>query len=318
MKLVINIPCYNEEKTLPILLKELPKNIIGIEEIVVQIIDDGSTDNTVAVAKDLGVTNIIRHKKNKGLGYAFKTGLQAALESGAEVFVNTDADNQYPSKYITDLVQPILDRQADLVIGNRTPWKVKHFFIVKRFFQWIGNKITRGILGANIPDTVSGFRAYSREAMLRTNVVTKFSYVLDTIMQAVQNELKIVSIDIEVNTPTRKSRLFRNIFHHMRVSGANLLRMYYLYEPFKTFFLLSTICFIPGLILTIRWFYFYFTFLEPGKIQSLVIASMLIVASIILFALGIIGDSIKINRNIMYDVLYRLKKEELDNGKEKS
>ncbi len=315
MKLVINIPCYNEEKTLPLVLKELPKTIGGIDNIEVQIVDDGSTDKTVEIAKKFGVKRIIRHKKNLGLGTAFKHGMDSALESGADIFVNTDADNQYPSRYISELVKPIAKGRADLVIGNRKPWKVKHFSLFKRFLQWFGNGITRNILGANVPDTVSGFRAYSKEAMLKINVVTKFSYVLDTIMQAVQKGLRIENIDIETNPPTRKSRLFKNIFQHMRKSGVNLIRIFYLYEPFKTFVCFSTIFLIPGFALLMRFFYFFFFANYGQHIQSLIVASILLITSALLFALGIIGDALKTNRMITEEVLYKLKKKEFDEGR---
>lgn len=314
MKLVINIPCYNEEETLPLVLKELPKEIKGINKIEVQIVDDGSTDKTIEVAKKFGVTRIIKHKRNKGLGIAFKHGIEEAINSGADIFVNTDADNQYPSKYIPELVKPVLEHRADLVIGNRKPWKVKHFSPFKRVLQKFGNWVTRSILGSDVPDTVSGFRAYSRDAMLRINVVTKFSYVLDTIMQAVQKDLKIESIEIDTNPPTRKSRLFKNIFQHMKKSGSNLIRIFYLYEPLKTFLYFSILFFIPGLILLIRWLFKYFSGTGGGNVQSLILASILIITSALTFVLGIIGDSIKTNRTLTEEVLYKLKKKEFNGG----
>jgi len=308
MKLVVNIPCLNEEYTIPLVIKDIPKQIPGIDKIEIQIVDDGSTDRTVEVAKKLGVDRVIIHKTNQGLGNAFKHGMQVALEVGADIFVNTDADNQYPSRYIPNLVKPIINQETDIVIGNRRPWKVKHFSLLKRVLQRFGNWATRNVLGSDVPDVVSGFRAYNKEAMLKINVTTKFSYVLDTIMQAVQKGLKIKSIDIETNPPIRKSRLFDNIFQHMRKSGANLIRMYYLYEPLKTFTYLSATTFIPGLILLVRWFYYYFNNLGGGKMQSLVIGLMLLVASILLFGLGIIGDSIKTNRTMIEEEIYLLKK----------
>lgn len=317
VKLVINIPCYNEEGTLLSVLRELPKKIEGVDIIEIQIVDDGSSDDTIGVAKKFGVTRIIRHRKNKGLGIAFKHGMQAALDSGADIFVNTDADNQYPSKYIPELVKPVVEQRADLVIGNRRPWKVKHFSPLKRVLQWFGNGLTRRILGSNVPDTVSGFRAYSRDAMMRINVVTKFSYVLDTIMQAVQKDLRIESIDIDTNAPTRKSRLFKNIFQHMKKSGVNLVRIFYLYEPMKTFSYAAWAFLIPGLLLVGRWTYFYLNGMGSGNIQSLIISAILILTSVLLFAMGIIGDSIKTNRMLTEDVLYNLKKKDYDgNGRE--
>ena len=315
LKLVINIPCYNEEDTLPFVLKELPKEIEGIDKIEVQIIDDGSSDKTIEIAKKFGVVRIIRHKKNKGLGIAFKRGMQTALEFGADIFVNTDADNQYPSKYIPELVKPIVQQRADLVIGNRKPWKVKHFSLLKRLLQWFGNGITRKVLGSDVPDTISGFRAYSKDAMLSINVVTKFSYVLDTIMQAVKKDLRIESIEIETNLPTRKSRLFKNNFQHMKKSGANLIRIFYLYEPLKTFFYLSMAFFTPGIILLLRWFYFYFAKIGGGNIQSLTISGVLLIISVLVFSIGIVADSTRVNRMLVEEVLYKLKKKEFNGGR---
>jgi glycosyltransferase involved in cell wall biosynthesis len=313
MKLVINIPCYNEEETLPLVLKELPKKIKGIDKIEVQIVDDGSTDKTIEVAREFGVTRIIRHKRNKGLGIAFKHGVEEAINAGADIFVNTDADNQYPSKYISELVKPVVEHRADLVIGNRRPWKVKHFSPLKRILQRFGNWLTRSILGSNVPDTVSGFRAYSRDAMLRINVVTKFSYVLDTIMQAVQKDLKIESIEIDTNPPTRKSRLFKNIFQHMKKSGANLIRIFYLYEPLKTFLFVSGIFLIPALVLTLRYF-IILIINGTSNISSLTSAGTFFILFALFMFMGIIADSIKTNRMLTEEVLYKLKKKEFNGG----
>ncbi len=309
MKLVINIPCYNEEKTLPSVLREIPKRIEGIDVIEVQIVDDGSTDKTSEVAAEHGCV-VIRHKRNKGLGVAFSKGVKEALKRGADVFVNTDADNQYPSRYIPRLVKPVLDHEADIVIGNRKPWKVKHFSPIKRFLQFLGNGITRRISGTKVPDMVSGFRAYSREALLMLNVTTKFSYVLDTVVQASKKGLKIRSVYVKVNPPTRRSRLFKNIFQHMRKSAANILRVYSIYEPFRTFLFLSFLFFVPGFILLSRFFFFYFT--EPGPtgyIQSLIVSTVFLVFSGLMFSLGIIGELISVNRILIEDDLYLKKKQ---------
>lgn len=308
MKLVINIPCYNEEKTLPLVLNELPKKIDGIDKIEVQIVDDGSTDGTVAVAQKYGV-RVIRHKQNLGLGTAFRHGVEAALENGADIFVNTDADNQYPSRYIKDLVEPILSQRADVVIGNREPWRVKHFSPLKRMLQWVGNGIVREIAGGKVPDTVSGFRAYSRDSLLRLNVTTKFSYVLDTIVQAARKGLVIESIPIETNAPTRKSRLFKNIFQHMRKSGLNVLRCYIIYEPFKTFLWFSTFFFIPAFALSIRFGIYYAYGLGSGHLQSLIAAAVLFIFGGIMFALGVLAELIGMNRRISEEQLYLQRKE---------
>lgn len=306
MKLVINIPCYNEEKTLPLVLNELPKEIKGISEIEVQIVDDGSTDKTAEVAKQYGA-RVIRHKKNLGLGLAFKHGMEAALDSGADLMVNTDADNQYPSRYISDLVQPILNDEADMVIGNREPWNIKHFSHTKRFFQYWGNWFARYIAGSDVPDTVSGFRAYSKLAMLRLNVLTKFSYVLDTIVQATKSGLVIKSVPITINLPTRKSRLFRNICHHMYKSFTNITRCYVIYEPFKTFMIFMTAFLLLALFLAGRFFYYYFKGVG-GHIQSLIFASIFFVLAGSMFTLGIIAELLGINRQLNEQQLYLKRK----------
>lgn len=314
MKLVINIPCFNEERTLPLVLSDLPKRIQGIKSIEVQIVDDGSTDKTVAVAETFGC-KVIKHGRNKGLGIAFKTGMEEALRTGVDIFVNTDADNQYPSRYIPALIKPIMERNADLVVGNRKPWKVKHFSLIKRFFQYWGNWLTRSIAGVTVPDTVSGFRAYSREALLKLNITTKFSYVLDTLVQAGKKNLKILSMDITTNKPTRKSRLFKNILQHMKKSLANILRVYSIYEPFRTFLVFSAVFGVPALFLIIRFFYYYFTTVGPtGRIQSLIVAAILFIISGLMFVLGVIADLIGNNRKLYEDLLY-LKKKEFYNKK---
>jgi glycosyltransferase involved in cell wall biosynthesis len=309
MKLVINIPCYNEEKTLPLVLKELPKKIKGIDQIEVQIVNDGSTDKTSDVARSYGVKRIIEHGYNRGLGCAFKSGMEEALKNGADIFVNTDGDNQYPSRYIEKLVEPIINGSADIVVGNRVPWNVKHFSFIKRKLQYTGNYFVRNIVKSNVKDAVSGFRAYNKEAMLRINVTTRYSYVLDTSVQAYYKNLRVDNCLININKPTRKSRLFNNIFEHCIRSGLNLLRLYYLYEPFKTFFMFSFLLFIPGFFLLMRFFVFYLFLGEgSGHIQSLIVSSILLVGSILMFGLAVIGDSMKTNRTIQEENLYLTKK----------
>ncbi|HPI03171.1 MAG: Undecaprenyl-phosphate mannosyltransferase [Candidatus Aerophobetes bacterium ADurb.Bin490] len=308
MKLVINIPCLNEEKTLPLVLSELPKKLDGIDTIIVQIVDDGSSDNTSKIAMEYGA-RVIRHEKNLGLGTAFKHGMEAALEADADIMVNTDADNQYPSRYIKDLIKPVIDGRADMVIGNRTPWKISHFSGFKRFLQYFGNMLTRKVAGSATPDTVSGFRAYSKEAMLRLNITTKFSYVLDTIVQAERKNLNVASVPIETNTPLRRSRLFKNILQHVYKSGRNLLRCYIIYEPFMTFMWLTMFFLAPAMILLIRFLYFYVTNGGAGHIQSLVISSFLFALSGIMFSLSIIAEIIGMNRTLIEEQIYLKKKE---------
>lgn len=308
MKLVINIPCKDEERTLPFVLKDIPQKIPGISKIEIQVVDDGSKDKTAEVAKKHGCI-VLRHKYNLGLGEAFKTGVEAALERGCDIFVNTDADNQYPSKYIPDLVKPIVEEKADMVIGNRRPWKVPYFSPLKRFIQYWGNKIVRTIAGVKVPDMVSGFRAYSRDSLLKLNITTRFSYVIDTIVQASKKGVRMVSVPIKVNPPTRKSRLFKSIFEHIRKSAGNIVRMYYLYEPFKTFLILSMIFFIPGLILFIRFLINWLTKPAVGLLQSLIISAILLITSVLLFGFGIVGDSLKTNRSLIEDHIYAKRKE---------
>lgn len=309
VKLVINIPCLNEEKTLPLVLRELPKKIEGIDKIEVQIVDDGSTDGTVEVARRFNVDRIIRHKKNKGLGEAFKSGVDAALENGADIFVNTDADNQYPSRYIEKLVKPVLEGKADIVIGDRQTSKIKYFSTSKKFFQRLGSWTVRKLSNTDVRDAVSGFRAYSKEALLKLNVTGKFSYCIDTIIQAGKKNLKIMNVKITTNPPTRESRLFSNIFQHIKKSTADLLRVYIMYEPFKTFFYICLVPLLPGLFLLFRFLFFYFNNQGSGHIQSLVISAILIIAAMIIFAMGIMADLNSVNRKLTEENLYLTKKE---------
>lgn len=308
MKLVINIPCFNEEKTLPLVLDELPKKIPGIKKIEVQIVDDGSSDNTVGVAEKYGC-RIIKHKKNLGLGIAFKHGVQEALKNGADILVNTDADNQYPSQYIPDLVKPVLEGTADVVIGNRQTWKVKHFSPIKKFFQWFGSFMVRKMTGSDVRDTVSGFRAYSRDSLMRINVQTRFSYVLDTIMQCSIKNLKMVSVPIHTNEPTRKSRLFKNMLQHMVKSGTNLINIYVVYMPFPTFFILSLLLFIPSILIMGRFVYFFIMNDGiVGHVQSLIASAILFITAVLFLVLGIIANLIKVNRQLIEENLYIQKK----------
>ncbi len=312
-KLIIQIPCLNEEKTLPLVLKDIPKSIVGIDIIETLIVDDGSTDNTIKVAENLGVTHIIKNISNKGLGNAFRIGMEHALQQNADILVNTDGDNQYPSHYIADLVRPIINQEADIVIGNRQTDKIQHFSPVKKFFQWLGTNITKSLAGEmNVTDAVSGFRAYSRQALLEINVTSNFSYVLDTTLQAARKRLKLVSIDIITNEPTRPSRLFTNIFQHIRKSGMDLIRIYSMYQPLRVFFWLGVFTFIIGLIPIGRFLYHYF-FVNNGEgmIQSLIFGSIFIIISTNLFALGIIGDLLARNRILIEHTLKNIKKDQL-------
>ncbi|MFW5704381.1 MAG: glycosyltransferase family 2 protein [Nanoarchaeota archaeon] len=303
VKLVIQIPCFNEEETLPLVLKELPKKIEGVAEVEWQIIDDGSTDNTVEVAREYGC-HVVSYVGNKGLGNAFKAGISEALSRGADIVVNTDGDNQYPSAYIKDLVKPILDGRADIVIGDRQTKKVEHFSPLKKFLQWFGSLTVRRLSGTDVADTVSGFRAYSKEALMQLNVVSKFSYCLDTIVQAGKKNLTVVDIKMSTNAPTRKSRLFKNMFQHIKKSGMNLIQVYVMYEPFKTFFYLSLPFLFIGLVLFFRYAYYFVIGEGGGHIQSLVIGTVFFITGVISVFMGIISHLLAINRRLLEENLY--------------
>lgn len=309
MKLIVQIPCYNEEATIRTVLSEIPTIIAGIHEIEILIIDDGSDDNTVQIAQDFGVSHIVHNIGNRGLGTSFSKGLEFAITHNADILVNTDGDNQYPGSQIPILIEPILNKKADIVVGDRQTSQVSHFSIVKKFFQWLGTKVTIFLTGEkDLKDAVSGFRAYSREALLELNVTDKFSYTLDTTIQASDKRLKLKSIPIHINPPTRPSRLFKNIGEHIRKSGFGALRTFALYKPLKVFVSLGTICFILGMIPIIRFLYDYFLIDSGrGKIQSLIIGSILMSVAFNCFALGIIGDLLGRNRKLIEDALKKLK-----------
>jgi len=309
MYLIVQIPCYNEENTLPLVIKSIPDSIEGIDKIEIQIIDDGSNDSTVAIAQSLGVDHIIKNIGNKGLGNSFQIGMNHAISLNADILVNTDGDNQYPSKYILNLVEPIINNQADIVIGNRQTRYIKHFSPIKRFLQWLGTKVTIILSGEkNVKDAVSGFRAYSRHALLQLNVTSSFSYVLDTTLQASQKKIKTVSIPIITNKPTRPSRLFDNIWQHIYKSTKDLFRVYALYRPLRVFVSSGILLFLLGIIPIIIFLIDYF-FISggTGKVQSLIIGSTLISISFNLIALGIIGDLIGKNRNLIEQILVKTK-----------
>ncbi len=296
MKLIIQIPCKNEEENLPTVLSELPKEIPGISVIEIQVIDDGSTDGTYDVAVANGVDHIVRFRRNRGLGNAFKAGVENALREGADIVVNTDADNQYPGKYITDLVQPIIAHQADIVIWDRNPTKVPHFTRVKRQLQGLGNYVVGTLAGHMMPDSVSWFRAYSRESLFALNVTEQFSYVIDTILQAHKKWLEIAWTPITINTPTRPSRLFDNIRQHIKKSTANIVRVYAMYEPLKTFLFMSLPFFLIWWVWVIRYLIARSAGSGDGKIQSLVLSAIVIMIALNLFSLWVIGDIIAKNR----------------------
>lgn len=313
MKLIIQIPCYNEAQTLPETLAELPTTIPGIDCLETLIIDDGSQDETIAIAKSLGVDHVISLPQNRGLAQAFQTGLDACLRLGADIIVNTDADNQYPGRFIPDLVMPVLHDKADIVIGNRQVEAIPHFSPVKKMLQKLGSWTVRTVSGTAVPDAASGFRAYSREAALRLNILTRYSYTLETIIQAGKLGLSIQSVPIETNAPTRPSRLQRNMWHFIKAQGGTIMRLYAFYEPLRTFSYIATPFLLVGLGAWLRFFYFYYTRQNPtGHLQSITIGTGLILVGVITLIFGIQADIAGKHRLLTQETLYRLKKMEIE------
>ena len=309
MKVVVQIPCLNEEATLPLVLQGIPHKIKGVDKIVVLIVDDGSTDKTVEVARRHGVEHFVHHNRNQGLGRSFHDGVQAALELGADIVVNTDGDNQYPQNRIGDLVQPILNGDADIVIGDRQTQTIEHFSTTKKLLQRVGSAVVSEAAGTNIPDAASGFRAYSRESLIRLNTITRFSYCTETIIQAGSKGLQITSIPIDTNPKLRESRLFKSTFQHVRKSAITIIRAYIMYKPYILFGGLGSLLFVLGLVPFARFFYFS---LEDGTtrghIQSLLVGSLMMIAAFLCLVLNVIADLIRINRILIEDNLEHTKR----------
>ncbi len=312
MKVVVQIPCLNEEETLPLVLQSIPGKIPGVDSIEVLVIDDGSTDETVKVAREHGVKHFVMHPQRKGLARSFHDGMNKALEMGADIIVNTDGDNQYPQKRIGDLVQPIIKGQGDIVIADRQVQSIAHFSPVKKLMQRVGTAILNAAAGTAVPDAPSGFRAYSREVAMQLNVVTRFSYAMETIIQAGNKNFKIVSVPIKTNPKTRESRLFKNSFEHIFKSGSAIIRAFIMYRPVAFFVSLGTVLFVAGAIPFGRFAYFLIFDDGKGHIQSLVVGSVFLVAAIISFALGVIADLIRINRVLIEDVLEQTRRSRYD------
>ena len=307
MKLIIQIPCFNEEKTLPITLKALPKSIDGIDEIEVIIIDDGSSDKTVEVAKEFGVKNIFSLNKNYGLARAFSYGLNKAIELGADIVVNTDADNQYCADDVEKIVIPILNNKADMVVGERPISDIKHFSISKKMLQKLGSKVMSLISGVKINDAPSGFRAFSRRAAMSINVFDNYTYTLETIIQANAKGLVVENVPIRVNKEERPSRLISNIFVYILRSILTMTRMFIVYRPFRFFATISAIFLILGLLTGGRFLYYYFVGEGSGHVQSLILASILIITGVQTFVVAIASDLLSINRKLLEDIQMRLK-----------
>ena len=305
MKLFIQVPCLNEEQTLPLVLESIPTHIEGIDEIEVLIIDDGSTDRTVEVARSYGVKHFVHHTRNMGLARSFRDGVEYALAHGADIVVNTDGDNQYPQQRIADLVKPILEGRADIVIGDRQTQTIAHFSPFKKLMQRFGSWVVNRAAKTELPDAASGFRAYSRYSLYRLNIVTTFSYCMETIIQAGNKRIAITSVPIETNAKTRESRLFDSMFEHMLRSGQAILRSYVMYRPWSVFRLLTLLFLVAGLTPYVRYLVLTLQGDEGNHIQSLVLGGALLVGAALAFALGILSDLAKSNRILLEDQLER-------------
>lgn len=317
MRLVVQVPCLNEEATLPAVLESIPKRIPGIDEIIVLVIDDGSTDRTVEVAKAHGVTQFVRHAGNRGLGRSFHDGAQRALELGADILVNTDGDNQYPQERITDLVQPIIAGTADIVIADRQVHTVEHFSAAKIRLQKLGSRIVNRVAGTKVTDATSGFRAYSRDSLMLLNTITRFSYCLETIIQAGNKRLKIESIPVVTNAKTRESRLFTSMGQHVRLSAGAIVRGYIMYKPYAIFTFLASALALLGLIPFVRYAVLLAVEDQPGNhIQSLLIGTILLIMAFLSVISGIVSDLIRTNRTLIEDTLEHTKKMRFGRGPE--
>ncbi len=313
MKLIIQIPCFNEEETLGVTYNDLPKSIEGIDTIEYLIINDGSKDRTVEVAKELGFHHVVSFKQNKGLAKGFMAGLDACLHLGADIIVNTDADNQYCGADIEKLVRPILEEKADIVIGERPIDDTEHFSAKKKKFQHLGSWVVRVASGTRIPDAPSGFRAYSREAALRLNVTNEYTYTLETIIQAGHNKMAMTSVPIRTNGETRPSRLFSNMWKYMQRSSSVIVRSFMMYKPLYFFSVISAIFFFVGGAIGIRFLVYYFNGVGGGHIQSLILAAVLLLMGFQSLVLGLMGDIVAANRKILEDIQYRVRKIEVNN-----
>ncbi|WP_299410258.1 glycosyltransferase family 2 protein [uncultured Roseobacter sp.] len=312
MKLIIQIPCLNEEETLPAVLRDLPTTIPGIDIIETQIIDDGSTDHTVAVAQELGVTYIVRNKTNKGLARSFQKGIEHALLRGADIIVNTDGDNQYDGNSIPDLVKPIVEDRADIVLGDRDTASNMEFSALKRRLQAVGSSVVQRMAGIEVTDAVSGFRAYSREAAFSINVMTTFSYTTETLIHAGQMGLTIVSVPVGTNSKTRPSRLFSSMSSFIKKQALTILRSYVMYRSLNAFSTLGAVMIVIGIVPIIRFLYFYFIGEGGGNIQSLILGSMFLLAGYLTLVLALLSDTIATNRRLIEATLRRVRHLEID------
>lgn len=308
MKLIIQIPCYNESETLSITLKELPRKVKGFKKVEWLVINDGSTDNTTEVAKSNGVDHIISFTNNQGLAKVFMSGIEECIKQGADVIVNTDADNQYNAYDIPKLVEPIVNGEADIVIGSRPIKKIKHFSPLKKLLQKLGSWTVRVASKTKIEDAPSGFRAFSKEAALHFNVFNNYTYTLETIIQAGRKNMAITSVPIRVNEDLRPSRLVKSIPSYIKRSIITIFRIFVVYKPFRFFMSFGIFLFLLGVIPGLRFLYYYVIEGGEGHIQSLILSSILLIMGVQMGVLGFIGDLLAVNRSLIEDIQYRMRK----------
>ncbi|MCK5564044.1 MAG: glycosyltransferase family 2 protein [Planctomycetes bacterium] len=318
MKLIIQIPCYNEEKTLPEVINDLPNELPAIDTIEYLVIDDGSKDKTTQIAKQLGVHHVLSLGSNRGLAHAFLAGIQKCLDLGADIIVNTDGDNQYSGHCIGDLIVPVVEGKLDMVIGARPIDDIEHFSWLKKKLQRAGSKVVRRFSGTRIPDTTSGFRAYSAEAAMRLHVFNRYTYTLETIIQAGHMNMRLGHVPIRTNAKTRESRLISSIPKYISRSVSIIIRSYITYQPFKTFFYCALVPGVIGTILCARFLYYYFSAASAaGHIQSLILAAIMLIIAFLLMALGILADLIGANRKLIQETLFNARKQMYKQNKNK-
>ncbi len=307
----VQIPCYNEEHTLPETVADIPRDIAGAGAVKILIIDDGSTDRTVEVARQIGVDYIVRHRNNRGLARTFRTGLDACLRLGADVIVNTDGDNQYAGADIPKLIRPILEREAEIVVGDRQTHKVAHFSWAKKKLQKLGSSAVRAASGTDIPDAVSGFRAISRDAAMQLNIVSSFSYTIEMLIQAGKKHLAVSSVPVGTNPKTRESRLFKSIPAFIERSVVTMVRMYAMYQPLRVFFFVGLVIGLIGAVPILRFVYFYAIGEGDGHVQSLILGGAFVVMGFMAFLVGLVADLINFNRQLIEMTLERVRRLEV-------
>jgi glycosyltransferase involved in cell wall biosynthesis len=312
VKLIIQIPCFNEEYTLPLTVKDLPLKIEGIDEIEYLVIDDGSSDQTLEKACESSVHHVVKFLNNKGLAKSFMAGIDVSLRLGADIIVNTDGDNQYRGQDIEKLVRPILDGHAEIVVGDRQVDNIAHFGFVKKKLQKIGSWVVRLASGTKVADVTSGFRAYSREAALRLNALSDFSYTLETIIDAGRRKVAIENVKVGTNEKLRDSRLHKGIWHYLEKSATTIIRTYTMFKPLRVFLPLGVFVFLMGFLIGLRYVYLFSIGLGAGNVQSLILSSILLTSGVQLIMFGLLADAISANRKIVDELLYRLKRQEYD------